>query len=247
MMGALYKITFRASGKSYIGISAVSAEIRFKAHSHVKNKYPIGKAFRKYGVDDAVLTVLAYCESWELLCLAEQEAIEKFNTKQPYGYNLTDGGEGINGFKHTEEQKKAYSKSQKIRFSNPEERKVLSEKSKLWMSTPEARQAQSEKMKLYYSNLENRTVKRRKSTPEAREAQSKIANLYFSNPENRKAQSERAKLQFSTHEARKALSERVKLQFSTPESRIRQRCAVAVGHAKKAGRPFSYLPKGKAA
>ena len=60
--------------------------------------------------------------------------IETKLTKKPNGYNLTDGGEGTYGYKHTEETKKKMSeasKGRKLKTPRSEEyRKAVSERSK---------------------------------------------------------------------------------------------------------------------
>lgn len=95
----LYKLDF-PSGKSYIGITSRTAQKRFLEHcAPSKKQNPCQLALQKYGKESVNLTVLATVDNWELLCLAEQEAIEKFNTFKPNGYNITKGGEGVYGFK----------------------------------------------------------------------------------------------------------------------------------------------------
>lgn len=90
----LYKLDF-PNNKSYIGITSKIAEERFKAHCWKSSKKnPVQHAIHKYGKENIKLTVLITVDDWELLCLAEKEAIEKFNTFTPNGYNLTLGGEG---------------------------------------------------------------------------------------------------------------------------------------------------------
>jgi len=89
----LYQLSF-PNGKSYIGITSQTAQDRFKDHCKMSRKFPCQKAIQKYGKGNVVLTVLATVDNWELLCLAEIEAIEKFNTFKPNGYNLTLGGDG---------------------------------------------------------------------------------------------------------------------------------------------------------
>ena len=92
----LYQLKF-PNDKSYIGITSKTAEERFKQHCKLslsKKRYAVHAAIRKYGKENVVLTVLDTVDNWELLCLAEMEAIEKFNTFMPNGYNLTLGGDG---------------------------------------------------------------------------------------------------------------------------------------------------------
>ena len=91
----LYKLDF-PNGKSYIGITSSTAKRRFRSHcqpAHRKN--PVQFAIHKYGKQNVKLTVLSSFDNWELLCLAEQEAIEKYKTTvDGNGYNVTLGGDG---------------------------------------------------------------------------------------------------------------------------------------------------------
>jgi len=117
----LYKLSF-PNGKEYIGITSKTAKERFKQHCNGHGQYAVHSAIRKYGKNNVVLTVLAECDNWELLCLIEQEAIDKFNTFYPNGYNLTLGGDGTIGINPSEKSRLNISIAQKQRFSNPEER-----------------------------------------------------------------------------------------------------------------------------
>jgi len=89
----LYKISFTTTPKVYIGITSKTAEIRFKEHCIAPKNKVISRAIRRHCVDNTILSILAECDDWELLCLCEVEAIEKYNSKHPNGYNLTDGKE----------------------------------------------------------------------------------------------------------------------------------------------------------
>jgi len=90
----LYQLLF-PNGKSYIGITSKTAQERFKKHCRPSTKKnPCQHAIHKYGADNVAIIVIATFDNWELLCLAEVEAIEKLNTIAPNGYNLTLGGEG---------------------------------------------------------------------------------------------------------------------------------------------------------
>lgn len=90
--GTLYRLDFK-SGKSYIGITAKSAEQRFAEHEIAArngSQYLVHKAWRKYGAP--VLVIVSSVES-SLLLKAECAAVAKFSTLQPLGYNMTPGGE----------------------------------------------------------------------------------------------------------------------------------------------------------
>lgn len=53
------------------------------------------------------LEVLVYAD-WDYLVELERKAIQKFNTRAPNGYNLTDGGDGAPGYKHSDEAREAF-------------------------------------------------------------------------------------------------------------------------------------------
>lgn len=111
-MGQLYMLDFE-SGKSYIGISSKSAEVRLRSHLKAVNGGAatlLCRAWRKYG--DPVLTVLAEVEDSELF-EAEKRAIVAFKTKTPNGYNTTDGGEGVIGYEHTDEARANIGRAQR--------------------------------------------------------------------------------------------------------------------------------------
>jgi hypothetical protein len=85
----LYKIDIPATGMSYIGKTTISVEHRFKQHCNPKNPSLISKAIKHYG--DPVLTTLYKASSIEELDKVELDAIRRFNTEFPNGYNLVSG------------------------------------------------------------------------------------------------------------------------------------------------------------
>ena len=93
-MGQLYKIAF-PNGKEYIGITRYTAKARFAIHvrmaKHRNNA--VCHAILKYGSQCTEVTVLAI-GNYEYLAEVEPRAIASFGTKAPFGYNMTDGGEG---------------------------------------------------------------------------------------------------------------------------------------------------------
>lgn len=106
-MGCLYQIEF-PDGKSYIGISQTTASKRLTRHKNrTRNgsSYAVHVALRKFP-ENFTIKEIAWSADWQVLCRAEQMAIETFKTKVPHGYNMTSGGNGALGYKHTELAKK---------------------------------------------------------------------------------------------------------------------------------------------
>lgn len=92
-MGCIYRLTF-ASGKSYIGLTTFTIERRLEMH---RNRLKQGKrnellynAWRKHG--EPIAFVIAELPN-DQLAQAEIEAIARFITLHPNGYNVTSGGE----------------------------------------------------------------------------------------------------------------------------------------------------------
>lgn len=63
------------------------------------------RAIRKYGADAVKVVTLAIADSWEYLQLIEKNAIRVFSTFGDGGYNMTEGGDGFAGGRHTPESK----------------------------------------------------------------------------------------------------------------------------------------------
>jgi group I intron endonuclease len=106
-MGFLYRLT-SPSGKQYVGITSGTVKNRWRYHrkDRLVDRTPaLSKAIKKYGYSSFLVETLVEAD-WDSLVEIEKRAIRKFKTKAPAGYNLTDGGEGTPGYKHTESAKK---------------------------------------------------------------------------------------------------------------------------------------------
>jgi hypothetical protein len=66
----------------------------------------LAKAINKYGEQAFEIMPIASAKTLKNLKEVEKDLIVQFQTKVPFGYNLTDGGDGLFGFKQSEEQKK---------------------------------------------------------------------------------------------------------------------------------------------
>lgn len=108
----VYQITNKIDGKRYIGQTTKSLEDRWKDHIAVR-KNPscryLYSAIQKHGAENfEVKTLIIVGTKWEM-DLYETGLIKAYNTKAPNGYNLTDGGDGAQGFVFTDEQRKKIS------------------------------------------------------------------------------------------------------------------------------------------
>ena len=101
--GVVYTIIDGTNDFEYIGQTTKTVEKRFK--EHMKSPYRIGKAIRAHGAENFVIAILKVCYSKAELDFWEKHFIKSRDTMVPNGYNCTEGGEGVSGWKHTEETK----------------------------------------------------------------------------------------------------------------------------------------------
>ena len=175
--GSIYKIPF-PNGKHYLGLTERTLEKRKGEHKYyAKNgdTRRIYNALRKYDmVDTFELIEIDTAETLEELCEKEIGYIQMYNSfDKEYGYNMTLGGEGTNGYVFTEEDKQKMSESQKKYYENPEAREKTSNGlKKYYKENPEAIQKNSESKKKYH-----------KEHPEAgKEHSERLKKLYRENP-----------------------------------------------------------------
>ena len=103
-MYKIYLITNIENTKKYVGITKFSLNERFS--QHIKRGFLLTEAIQKYGCQNFSIDLIEEVESAERAYELEQYYIREYNTKVPNGYNLTDGGDGIFGWKATEEYRK---------------------------------------------------------------------------------------------------------------------------------------------
>ena len=182
--GSIYKISF-PNGKHYIGLTT-SLEQRTKEHKKNaksgSSKY-LYKAIRKYNmVDNLELIEIDTADTKDELCEKEIQYIQEYNSyyMNGNGYNMTYGGEGTNGYVHTEEVKQRMSEAQIAYFENPEARQRASEAQiAYYENNPDAGKERGERIRRHYEN-----------NPEARQKLSEAQIARFENPEARQKMSE---------------------------------------------------------
>lgn len=217
-MGCLYKLT-SPSGKSYIGITNKTFEKRWLKHIEQAKQNREGalyNAIRKYGHENFTKEILKESEIWTDLCKLEQEKIKEMNTMYPNGYNLTIGGEGVQGRFVSEESRIRMSLAQKKRFQNPEQRQKMSEYAKI----------AGQKISLKYQKIrEEKAIEKIKyrASIEYKEKRSNAIKLAMSNPETKKKMSLAAKKRASDPEWKRKISESKVGKKTRPCSEERKR------------------------
>lgn len=97
--------------KKYVGITSQKVEYRWNHGKAYKQNPHFNSAIEKYGWDNFEHIVLYDYLTEEEAKSKEQELIAKWKTQdRNFGYNSTAGGDGLTGYKPSEELKQLWSK-----------------------------------------------------------------------------------------------------------------------------------------
>lgn len=207
-MGALYAIDF-PNGKRYIGITSKdTAQARFQQHvANLHRPTPrrgaLYAALQKYGSAAVIVrTLAADIDDWELLCLAEQEAIEKFNSMAPHGYNLTTGGEGVRGAVWSEESRDRFSEVKRKLMRTEEHKARVSEQTKVLWQTTDIGDKLAQGRRDHWSNAENvaaaaEKTRKQMQDPAVKENLRQAAKARWQDPAYRARMAEKARAQMA--------------------------------------------------
>jgi group I intron endonuclease len=125
--GIIYKALNKVNHKPYIGQTTDPLNERISRHfyrGHIdkgKDNSIFHKALIKYGRENFDWVVICECSSKTELDEKETFYIKHFNShyKDGRGYNMTYGGEGSSGFRHSEKSKKKMSLLARSRGPSP--------------------------------------------------------------------------------------------------------------------------------
>lgn len=142
----IYRFVNMVNGKSYVGRSK---DLKHRYYQHIgllrrgiEPCVKLNKAWKKYGEENFVYEVLCLCDESELNSM-EMYYIQKYDSFAN-GYNCTAGGDGITGYRHTDEAKKKIGEAFKGKVYSEEDRKKMSERQKGRHLTAQHRKALSE-------------------------------------------------------------------------------------------------------
>lgn len=131
MIGYIYKYTNNVNNKIYIGKTYRLKERQIEHRCSKKRTY-FHNALYKYGYNNFTFSIVAVTDNDDMLNFLERYYIKKYKSNIiKFGYNLTDGGEGSTGYKHTDDAKKKISLVHKDKKVSDETRKKMSESHKL--------------------------------------------------------------------------------------------------------------------
>jgi len=118
----IYEIKNRANNKIYVGqYSKCNTNDEFLKSGYWGSGQIIKKAIKKYGIESFEKRTLVENISSNIICNKQEKLwILKLKSKTPNGYNLTDGGEGINGYIFSDKSKKIMSEKKKGKHLSPQ-------------------------------------------------------------------------------------------------------------------------------
>jgi len=104
--GYIYLTTNLINGKIYIGQHSLkSTQYNYKGSGK-----KLLRAFKKYGKENFKTEIIEWCNSFDELNEREKYWIDKYDSRnRKKGYNITEGGQGTPGFRHSEETKEKIS------------------------------------------------------------------------------------------------------------------------------------------
>lgn len=127
----VYKITNKVTNKIYIGITNQGSGARYRHHwyeSRIREPSPIHRSMAKYGEDNFTLEIIDFADTYDELKEKEKYWIKQYNsTDKSIGYNLTEGGDGTFGRKHSEETKEKIRQKALGRKVSEETKRKMSE------------------------------------------------------------------------------------------------------------------------
>ncbi len=115
--GCIYFLTNLITLLSYVGQS-VNFKSRMRKHKNSKNNYYLSRSIRKHGWHNFKVEILVDDVPEEDLDHLEDHYIDVKDTLYPNGYNLTKGGGGIRGYKHTRKTREKISQAAIRREAN---------------------------------------------------------------------------------------------------------------------------------
>jgi len=102
--GLIYRFRNKLNGKAYVGQTISSPVERVRRHFKKKGTL-IGRALRKYGLKRFEFSIIDIALNRDRLNQLERSWIQTLDSRHPRGYNLTEGGEGCTGYRHTRQTK----------------------------------------------------------------------------------------------------------------------------------------------
>lgn len=115
--GIIYKVENMENGKVYVGATTLKLEKRRQLHESAvkqdRNDCGLYTALRDEGFDKFEWTIIDNASNNKEMMEKEIYWIQHFRDSEQGVYNITNGGSGVSGYKHTDEFKRRLSAKRK--------------------------------------------------------------------------------------------------------------------------------------
>lgn len=176
------------SGKRYIGITRQTPDERWRKGKGYQRCTAFWRAIQKYGWDNISHEIIDSCETLEEANALEKYYIEHYQSHDAKrGYNCTDGGDGVAGWKANDEQRRKIIEAKRAMWQDTEAREKLTAERRARAATPEE-----------HDRL-NRMLEQNWSNPQMREKLTKHLREIARSPELRQSRAEKMKRQWAEH------------------------------------------------
>lgn len=121
-MYIIYKLINKVNNKLYFGYTSTTLKARLQKHYSEPRNTIISRSLRKYGKENFIGEIICECDNKNDATFLEKFLIFHYKTniirhRNGNGMNMTDGGEGCEGYRHPEELKQKWSHERKGQFS----------------------------------------------------------------------------------------------------------------------------------
>lgn len=173
-MGCVYQAKNKINGMCYIGKTLFELNYRKRKHIEASNRnspYYFHRALGKYDPSNFEWVILFVSNNDLELCEYEKYFIKTIGTMLPKGYNLTKGGDGIGGYRFSEDTKRKMSLLRKGKKLSEETKAVISASKKGIPNKGHKGRSHSKETKVKISN----SLKGRKNGPLSEELKKKLS------------------------------------------------------------------------
>ena len=123
----IYKLTNNITNQIYFGYTSQSLKQRISGHKCEPRPTMISRSIQKYGMENFLIETVETFSTEKEAKLYEIHLITEHRTNHlrypnDLGLNMTDGGEGAKGFKHSEKQKDLWKQQRKGQFAGNKHR-----------------------------------------------------------------------------------------------------------------------------
>jgi group I intron endonuclease len=234
-MFSLYWIVNTVTMKGYVGFTGRTFERRFEQHKKSARNgstWLLHASMRKHGVENFRVYHLSTVADRAAAVALETRFIVDYATRAPLGYNMTDGGDGATGYRHTEEWKTELGRRGRGRKCSPEQVAAMSTRMLGWVPSDETRQRMGESQRGRKHSSE--TIQKMSESAVRRWQE----NPAVMTPERIAHLQTLAVGAVRTPEHRAAVSKALKGKPKSPETRAKMAAAAVLRHQRRrAGLP----------